>query len=74
MKMEIDYDKEADALYIEFGKGEFKENKKIDEFTILDLDKEGNILGIEILEASKRMPPNALSEISVKNIALNPKA
>ena len=29
--MEITYDKEADAMYIEFFKGEFGSNKKIDD-------------------------------------------
>ena len=48
--MEISYDKEADAVYIEIRKGEFSKNKKIDEFTIIDLDKDGNMLGIELLE------------------------
>ncbi len=66
--MEISYDKEADALYIEFRKGEFAKNKKIDDFTIIDLDKEGNILGIELLEVSRRIPIESLSEISVKNL------
>ncbi len=66
--MEINYDKEADAVYIEFQKGEFAKNKKIDEFTIIDLDKKGNILGIEILEASKRIPIESFSEVSVKNL------
>ena len=66
--MEITYDKEADAMYIEFRKGEFEKNKKIDDFTILDLDKEGNILGIELLEVSKRFPAESLSHINVKNL------
>jgi len=30
--MEISFDKEADAMYIEFQKGEFASNKKIDDF------------------------------------------
>ena len=54
--MEIAYDKEADAMYIEFRKGEFNKNKKIDDFTIIDLDKNGNLFGIELLDASKRIP------------------
>jgi uncharacterized protein YuzE len=66
--MEIEYNKDADALYIEFRKGAFAKNKKIDEFTVLDLDKEGNVLGIEMLSASKRIPPKSLSQVSVKNI------
>ena len=44
--MEHAYDNDADAIYIEFRKGEFAKNKKMDDFTILDLDGEGNILGI----------------------------
>jgi len=66
--MEIRYDKEADAMYIEFRKGEFGSNKKVDDFTIIDLDKDGNILGIELLDVSKRIPIESLSEINVKNL------
>lgn len=66
--MEISYDKDADAVYIELQKGEFAKNKKIDDFTILDLDDKGNILGIELLEVSKRLPKESLSEVHVKNL------
>ncbi len=66
--MEISYDKQADAMYIEFRKGEFAQNKKIDDFTIIDLDEKGNILGIELLDVSKRIPVESLSEVNVKNL------
>lgn len=66
--MEIRYDKEADAIYIKFKDGEFGSNKVIDRETIIDLDKKGDILGIEILSVSKRIPLESLSEISVKNL------
>lgn len=66
--MEISYDKEADAMYIEFRKGEFAKNKKIDDFTIIDLDKDGKMLGIELLEVSTRIPIESLSEVHVKNL------
>ncbi|MEK6915031.1 MAG: DUF2283 domain-containing protein [Nanoarchaeota archaeon] len=66
--MEITYDKEADAIYIEFRSGEFAKNKKIDDFTIIDLDKDSNILGIELLNVSKRIPLKSLSQINVKNL------
>ena len=66
--MEITYDKDADAVYIEFRKGEFAKNKKMDDFTILDLDAEGKILGIELLRVSERLPVDSLSEIHVKNL------
>ena len=66
--MEISYDKQADAMYIEFRKGEFAKNKKIDDFTIIDLDKDENILGIELLNVSQRIPLESLSEVNVKNL------
>lgn len=66
--MEISYDKEADAVYIEFRKGKFAKNKVLDDFTILDLDEKNNILGIELLEVSKRIPIESLSEVNVKNL------
>ena len=66
--MEISYDKEADAMYIEFRKGEFAKNKKVDDFTIIDFDKGGKILGIELLEVSTRIPIESLSEIHFKNL------
>ncbi|MBI2046796.1 DUF2283 domain-containing protein [Candidatus Pacearchaeota archaeon] len=66
--MKITFDKEADAVYIEFDSGEFASNKKVDKDTIIDLDKNGNILGIELLNVSKRISKNFLSDISVKNL------
>ena len=66
--MEITYDKSADAMYITFRTGKFGSNKIIDKQTIIDLDKKGNLLGIELLSISKRIPQASLSEISVKNL------
>jgi len=66
--MEITYDKDADAIYIEFRKGEFSSNKKVDDFTIINLEKDNNILRIEILDESKRIPLESFSEVSVKNL------
>ena len=68
--MNISYDKEGDTLYIEFRKGTFAENTKVNDFTIIDLDKNGNILGMEIIDASKRIPKESLSEVHVKNLIL----
>lgn len=66
--MEITYDKEADAMYIRFRDGEFGKNKKIDDNTVIDLDKHGNLLGIELLWVSERIPAESLASIHVKNI------
>ena len=52
--MKITYDKQADAVYIETSDKELSNNRKIDDETILDLDENGKIIGIELLNVSKR--------------------
>ena len=66
--MEISYDNEADAMYIKFSDSAFGSNKKIDNNTIADFDKKGNLIGIELLSVSKRIPQESLSEVKVKNL------
>ena len=66
--MKISYDKEADAMYIKLKKGVFAKNKKIDDCTILDLDKNGNILNIELLDVSKRMTKESLAELKENSL------
>ena len=66
--MDINYDKKADAMYIGFRKGKFAKNKKIDDYTIVDLDENGNMLGIELLDVSKRIPQESLIQVNVKNM------
>jgi len=68
--MEITYDKDADAIYIEFSNAEFARNKKIDSETIIDIDDKGQIIGIELLRVSKRIPKDFLRSVRVKNIGL----
>jgi len=54
MKILRDYDKENDILYINFG--EVKESIKLDNGqTILDTNKKGEVIGIEIFDYKKRI-------------------
>jgi YD repeat-containing protein len=52
--MKITYDEKADALYIAFGEGPAAV-EEVAEGIALDWDAEGKLLGIEILDASKRV-------------------
>jgi uncharacterized protein YuzE len=63
--MEITFDKEADAVYIYLKKKKVFETKEITDDTIADLDKDGNVIGIEILSASKRIPIEKLSNVKI---------
>ncbi len=50
--MNISYDQTADAMYIKLKEGVFGRNEEVSEGIILDLSKKGQLLGIEILDAS----------------------
>jgi len=56
--MKIEYDEKADAIYIRLGKGDYKKSEEIKEGIILDYDKRGKIIGIEILDVSKKLYPS----------------
>lgn len=52
--MKIKYFQDTDTLYIEFRAAEVAETKDLDEDTLLDIDRNGEICGITIEHASKR--------------------
>ena len=52
--MKIKYFQETDTLYIEFRAVEVAETKDLDENTLLDFDRDGNICGMTIEHAQKR--------------------
>jgi len=59
--MRIRYNREADVVYIQFSEGRVAESDEDKPGIILDYDDQGNILGIEVLEASKKMgQPNGV--------------
>ena len=59
--MTITYDHIADAIYIQFRVAEIVETDELQPLMIADYDAEGNIIGIEILQASQRIDkPNEM--------------
>ncbi len=53
--MKIKYNKEVDILYIQFSDNKINESDEEKSGIILDYDDEGSIVGIEVLNASKKM-------------------
>lgn len=53
--MKVKYDKKVDALYITLATGKYDKSRKISGSVLVDEDKKGNILGVEILSASKNV-------------------
>ncbi len=52
--MKIKYFQDTDTLYIEFRQAEISDSRDLDENTILDLDRSGNICAITIEHARER--------------------
>lgn len=64
--MEILYDPETDSMDIEFQKGKYEVSQEIADGVIIDYTEDGQIISIEILNASKRMPRESISGVLVK--------
>ena len=61
--MRLNYYKETDSLYIDLSSKQSSESREISEGIILDYDAEGNLVGIDIDNASRK--------INLKEIILN---
>jgi uncharacterized protein YuzE len=53
--MKIKYYKETDSLYIDLSSKPSKESKEISEGIVLDYDADGNLVGIDIDNASRKI-------------------
>ena len=59
--MKIKYDKQTDVLYIQLNNNPIAESGEDKKGIILDYDRQNNIVGIEILNASSKLPqPNVV--------------
>jgi len=65
--MKIKYDSEVDALYIELRNILAVKNIDIEEGVTIDLDKDGHIVGIEILDAQERLK-GSLAQLEISEI------
>jgi|CXWL01.1.fsa_nt_gi uncharacterized protein YuzE len=52
--MDIKYDIMADAVYVNVGSGKVAKTIKTEDRFLVDVDKDGNVVGIEILDASSQ--------------------
>ena len=58
--MRLKIDKENDALYLRLNEVEIFESEEVQPGVILDFDKQGRVVGIEILALSTRTEPEKL--------------
>lgn len=68
--MRFHYDKHKDAFYIRFDERPYAESNEVEEGVIFDYDQKGKLLGIEILDASRKLSPAFRSSLLRKEAAL----
>ena len=68
--MKIEYSKSVDALYIRLREAKIVDSKDIEEGVTVDLDENGHIVGLEILDASEKLNTSDLVNISIENLPL----
>ena len=65
--MKIKYDPEADAMFIRFNQDKVDHTKEVDKNTLIDFNKDGQVIGVEVLFVRERNP-NLLKEFKVENL------
>lgn len=66
--MKIEYSKNVDALYIRLREAGIADSIDIEEGVTADLDEQGHIVGLEILDASEKLNISELVNITIENI------
>jgi uncharacterized protein YuzE len=64
--MKADYDRQVDVLTVVFSDAPVEESDEVKPGVILDYDAAGNLVGMEILDASRRVANPAAMEFVVK--------
>lgn len=64
--MNISFDDQADALYIQFQEGKVGKTVKLQDGILVDIDSTGRLFGIEILDISSRVPSETLSRVNIE--------
>lgn len=65
--MKLNYYPDTDSLYIELSEKSSIESQEISEGIVIDYDSEGNIVGIDIDNASKKLN---LSELVIRRVPI----
>lgn len=64
--MKIQYDKQADALYIYLNKGRIKRTAKAGKNVLVDFGEKDRPIGVEFYKISRFVPKGTLKSVSVE--------
>ncbi|MCL5958401.1 MAG: DUF2283 domain-containing protein [Chloroflexi bacterium] len=68
--MRITYDPEVDALYIGLRNVKAEDSIDLEEGVSVDLDSQGHIIGLEVLDASERLGADPLASLTIERLSL----
>ena len=68
--MRIEYDSQADALYIHLLEVTVYRTVELSEGLNIDLDEKGRLIGIEILDALDRYSPQEIFNIDIEQLVV----
>lgn len=63
--MKLYYDEKVDALYLRLDDSQIVESEEIKDGIVFDYNQEDQVVGIEILEISKRVPLLELKKVQL---------
>jgi uncharacterized protein YuzE len=70
--MKVTYDSEVDVLHVLFSNAPIEESDEDKPGVILDYDKDGNVVGVENLDAQKRLGGREnVREVELEGMALS---
>lgn len=72
--MKIEYDNQVDAIYIRLQEKYVTRTVEIEDGLNIDLDENGKLIGLEVLNATERYALTDLFNISTENLYLENKA
>lgn len=61
--MKLDYDDKANALYFRFSDEKIFESEETRPGLVLDFDRQGHIVAIELLNAREQLAPKAIADL-----------
>jgi uncharacterized protein YuzE len=62
--MKLEYDADANAVYVRFSTDKIVESEEAQPGVIFDFDATGRIVGFELLDASAKLAPAALADMT----------
>jgi uncharacterized protein YuzE len=66
--MRLKVDRESDALYLRLDEAAVVESEEVQPGVVLDYDATDNVVGVEILNLSKRVAPERLRVLQLETV------